>query len=181
MSLLCVSCSDVLSQQQKGSEDTVFISLCSYTENTLTKGHLEANMFNRFVSIHSSKLQSIIEGSLRGKSSRNMRLKPWRTLLAGWFIDSCSASFFIQPKAICLGMMPPAVGEALQHPLMIKTILYRLAHRPNPLLPGDCRLCPVDSQSQWDSHYSRMTKYRGGCSFCEDLPVEIHNSHFFLL
>lgn len=84
-------------------------------------------MFNRFISIHNSKLQSIIEGSQGGNSRKNMKLKPQRTLLAGWFTGSCSASFLIEPKAACLGMEPPTVGKALPHPLMIKTIPYRPA------------------------------------------------------
>ena len=59
---------------------------------------------------YTSTSQLITEGSQGMQSSRNHGGMLFTSLLSGFLMVSCAASFLIQPMSIFLGMVPPTVG-----------------------------------------------------------------------
>lgn len=123
-----------------------FSFLCvAMKRHSLTKGNLREE---RIYLACASRSRSVIEESQSRNSSRNLKVgllniscsiisltareawqKPWRNA-AGWLIHRRIASFLIQPRTTCLGLVLPAVGWALPHQLASKIISHRHVHKP---------------------------------------------------
>ena len=62
--------------------------------------------------------------------------RPWRVLLTGLLLMTCSTCFLIEPRTTCLGVAPPTVGWALHHLSLVKKMPY------SPILFSPSRLPP---------------------------------------
>jgi hypothetical protein len=78
--------------------------------------------------------------------------RPWRVLLTGLLLMTCSAYFHIEPRTTSSGMVPPTMDWA-HHQSFTKTIPYRPVYSLvlwrhflnwGSLLSDGCTLCQVD-------------------------------------
>lgn len=76
-----------------------------------------------------SQLRSITE---EVRTGTQMQQEPWGRNWPRTWRDACllpcSACFLIEPGTTCPGMVPPTVGWAFPHQLLIKNMPYRLVY-----------------------------------------------------
>lgn len=100
--------------------------------------------------------------SMREGRGGNSRQEPGGMLITSLLSGFCSARLTIQPRPTCLGMVPPAVGQAFLYQLASKKMLHRHAHRPagwRKFFKGVLPRCVKISDTNQDTEHK--LKYTG--------------------
>jgi hypothetical protein len=85
---------------------------------------------------HCSLSKEVRTGTQAGTWRQELMQRPWRVLLTGLLLMTCSTCFLIEPRTTCLGVAPPTVGWALHHLSLVKKMPY------SPILFSPSRLPP---------------------------------------